>query len=79
MLKGHIACQRGGQAARLLCNKCRDSAAQRPYVRLRSLAYVTGARPRGSIGPPPEWGVGALAVRSGHVSAPDPRLALIKA
>jgi hypothetical protein len=24
MLRGNIACQRGGQAARLLCNKCRD-------------------------------------------------------
>jgi hypothetical protein len=79
MLKGRIACQRGGQAARLLRNKCRDSAAQRPYVRLRPLAYVMGAWPRGSIGPPPERGVGALAVRFGHVSAPDPRLAMIKA
>jgi hypothetical protein len=53
--------------------------AQRPYVWLRPLAYVTGSRPRGSIGSPPEHGVGALAVWSGHVSAPDPRLALIKA
>jgi hypothetical protein len=37
-----------------LRNKCRDRAAQRPYVRLRPLAYVTGNRPRGSIGSPPE-------------------------
>jgi hypothetical protein len=43
------------------------------------MAYVTGSKPRGSIGSPLERGVGALAVWSGHVSAPDPRLALIKA
>jgi hypothetical protein len=53
--------------------------AQRPYVWLRPLAYVTDSRPRGSIGSPPERRVGALAVWSGHVSASDPRLALIKA
>jgi hypothetical protein len=41
MLKGHIACQQGGQAVRLLCNKCRDSAAQRPYVRLCPLVLGT--------------------------------------
>jgi hypothetical protein len=35
--------------------------------------------PRGGIGAPPERGVEAYAVWSGHVSAPDPRLALIKA
>jgi hypothetical protein len=44
-----------------------------------TLAYVTGSRPRGSIGSPPERGVEAHIVWSGHVSAPDPRLALIKA
>jgi hypothetical protein len=38
-----------------------------------------GQQPRGSIGSPPEWGMGAHAVWSGHVSALDPRLALIKA
>jgi hypothetical protein len=38
-----------------------------------------GQQPRGSIGSPPEQGMGAHAVRSGHMSAPDPRLALIKA
>jgi hypothetical protein len=68
-----------GQAARLIRNKCRGRAAQRPYVRLRPLAYVTGSRPRGSIGSPPERGAEANTVWSGHVSAPDPRLALIKA
>jgi hypothetical protein len=36
-------------------------------------------KPRGGIEAPPERGVEAYAVWSGHVSAPDPRLALIKA
>jgi hypothetical protein len=81
MLRGHIACQRDRQAARPLCNKCRGSAAQRPYVRLCPLAYVTSDSPRGSIGSLPERGVGvgAPAVRSEHVPAPDPHPALIKA
>jgi hypothetical protein len=43
------------------------------------LAYVTCTMPRGSIGAPPERGAEAYTVRSEHVSAPDPRLALIKA
>jgi hypothetical protein len=82
---GLIKCRGGtspewnGQAPRLVRNKCRDRAAQRPYVRLRLLAYVTCTMPRGSIGAPPEWGVEAYVVWSGHVSAPDPRLALTKA
>jgi hypothetical protein len=75
MPRRHIACQ----AARLIRNKCRGRVAQKPYVRLRPLAYVTGSRPRGSIGSPPERGVEAYAVWFGHVSAPDPRLTLIKA
>jgi hypothetical protein len=53
--------------------------AQRPYVRLRPLAYVMGSRPRGSLGSPPERGVEVYMVWSGHVSALGPRLALIKA
>jgi hypothetical protein len=52
--------------------------AQRPYDRLRPLAYVTGSWPRGSIGSPPERGAEAYAIWFGHVSTPDPRLALIK-
>jgi hypothetical protein len=52
MLRRHIACQWSGQAARLVRIKCKGRAAQRPYVWLRPLAYVTGSRPRGSIG---EW------------------------
>jgi hypothetical protein len=79
MLRRHITCQWNGQAARLIRNKCKGRAAQRPYVRLHPLAYVTGSRPRGSTGAPPERGAEAYTVWSGHVSAPDPRLALIKA
>jgi hypothetical protein len=74
MPRRHIACQ----AVRLIRNKCRGRAAQKPYVRLRPLAYVTGNRPRGSIGSQPERGAEAYMVWSGHVSAPDPRLTLIK-
>jgi hypothetical protein len=71
MLRGLIACQQGGQAARPLRNKCRDCTAQRPYVRLRPLAYVTGNKPRGSIGSPPERGAQTHRIRPGHVSVPD--------
>jgi hypothetical protein len=60
MPKQHIACQQGGQVARIFRNKCGDRVAQRPYVRLRPLAYVTGNRPRGSIESPPERGAEAL-------------------
>ena len=42
------------------------------------MAYVTGSWARGSIGTSPERGVEAYVIWSGHVSAPDPRLALIK-
>jgi hypothetical protein len=79
MRRRHIACQWNGKATHLILNKCRGRAAQRPYVRLRPLAYVTCSRPRGSIGSPPVRGAEAHMIRSGHVSAPDPRLALIKA
>jgi hypothetical protein len=51
--------------------------AQRLY-RLRPQAYVTGSGPRGSIGSPPERGAKAYTAWSEHVSAPDPRLVLIK-
>jgi hypothetical protein len=93
MLRRHIACQWSGQgtlntevahhlpvcqAARLIRNKCRGRAAQSPYVRLRPLAYVTDSWPRGGIGSPPEWGIEVYGVWSRHVSALDPRLALIK-
>jgi hypothetical protein len=41
-------------------------------VRLRPLAYVTGNKPRGSIGSPPERGAQAHRVKPGHMSVPDP-------
>jgi hypothetical protein len=59
MLMRHIVCQ----AALPFRNKCGGSVAQSPYVRLRPLAYVTGDRPRGSIGPPPERGAGAHGLK----------------
>jgi hypothetical protein len=74
MLRWHIACQQGGQAARPLCNKCRDRAAQRPYVRLRPLAYVMGNKPRGIIGSPPERGAQAHRIKPEHASVLDPCL-----
>jgi hypothetical protein len=79
MQRRHTAYQWNGQAARLILNKFRGRVAQSPYIRLRPLAYVTCSRPRGSIGSPPGRGAEAYTIRSGHVSAPDPRLALIKA
>jgi hypothetical protein len=79
MLRRHIACQWSEQVARFIRIKCRGRVAQRPYVRLRPLAYVTGGRPRGSIGSPPVWGAEAYMTWPGHVSAPDPCLGLIKA
>jgi hypothetical protein len=79
MPRRHITCQWNGQVTRFIHTKCRDRAAQRPHVRLRPLAYVTGSRPRGSIGAPPERVAEAYVVWFGHVSTPYPRLALIKA
>jgi hypothetical protein len=52
---------------------------QRPYAWLRPLAYVMGSGPRSSIGSPLEREVGAHAVWSEHVSAPNPRMASVKA
>jgi hypothetical protein len=71
---GHIACQKGGQAACPLRNKCGGRAAQSPYVMLRSLAYVTDNKPCGSIRPSSEWGAEALSMEPGHASIPDPCL-----
>ena len=51
-------------------------AAERPYVRLRPLAYVTGRGPHGGIGSPPGRGAEAYRMGSGHMSAPDPSLVL---
>jgi hypothetical protein len=59
----HIACLQGGQATRDVRNKCRDRVALRSYVRLYPSAYVTGRRPRGSTGSPPERGAEARLAR----------------
>jgi hypothetical protein len=72
MPRRHITCQWNRQEARLIRNKCRGRAAQRPYVRLRPLAYVMCAVPHGSIRAPPERGAEVCTVWPGHVSAPDP-------
>jgi hypothetical protein len=41
---------------------------------LRPLAYVTGNKPCGSIGPSAERGAEAHQIESGHASTPDPCL-----
>jgi hypothetical protein len=65
MRRQHIACQWNGQVARLTRNKCRGRTAQRPYIRLRPLAYDTCTMPRGSIGAPPELGAEAYTISLG--------------
>jgi hypothetical protein len=64
----------------------RAHVVQRHHVRFHPLAYATRSMPRGSIGSLPEWGAGVYTdrfgshqTRSGHVSAPDPRLGPNKA
>jgi hypothetical protein len=42
-------------------------AARSPYIRLRPLAYVTGRRPRGSIGSPPGRRAEPYMMGSRHV------------
>jgi hypothetical protein len=74
MLRRHIACQQVGQAVHPLRNKCRDCVAQRPYVRLHPLAYVTGNKPRSCIGSPPERGAQAHRIKPRHVLVLDPCL-----
>jgi hypothetical protein len=71
---GHIICQKGGQAACPLRNKCRGRAAQSPYVTLRPLAYVTDYKPCGCIRPLVKQGAEALRIEPGHASVPDPGL-----
>jgi hypothetical protein len=79
MMRRHIACQRDGQAARLIRNECRGHVTRRPYVWPRPPTYVTHSRPRGSIGSPPGRGqwrkrTGLHQTGFGHVSSPEPRL-----
>jgi hypothetical protein len=74
MLWGHITCQKGGQAACPLHNKCGSRAAQSPYVMLHPLAYVTDNKPCGCIRSLAERGAEALRIEPGHASTPDPCL-----
>jgi hypothetical protein len=84
MLKGHIACQWGSQAARLLHNKCRGSVAQWAYVRPVPQAYVTHNRSLGCTRPSPGRGIGTFCrhvhtqLGSGHMSPPDPCLSKVR-
>jgi hypothetical protein len=80
---GRAACHWNGQTHVLFVINEKTCVAQRLYVRLRPLAYATRSRPRGSTGSPPGQGAGVYVIRSeshqirsGHVSAPDPRLCL---
>jgi hypothetical protein len=74
MLWRHIICQKGGQAARPLHNKCGGRVAQSPYVMLRSSAYVMDNKPYGCIRSSAVGGVEALRIEPGHASTPDPCL-----
>ena len=79
MWTGCAACHWNGQAHVLSVMNAKTCVSQRLHARFRPLAYAARSRPRGSIGSPPGRGAEAYTIRSGHVSAPDPRLALIKA
>jgi hypothetical protein len=77
----HAACQWNGQPHVLFVMNAKARVAQRRHARFRPLAYAARSMPRGSIGSPPERGAevyadrsGSHQTRSGHVSAPDPRL-----
>jgi hypothetical protein len=54
MLRGHVACQRGGRRRVLSAINAVAARLDGPYVRLGPLAYVAGHKPRGSSGFPPE-------------------------
>jgi hypothetical protein len=56
MLRGHVACQRGGRQRVLSAINTETAWLQRPDVMPRTLAYVTGHKPRGSSGSPPKRG-----------------------
>jgi hypothetical protein len=78
---GHAACHWNGQTHVLSVMNAKTRVAQRLYARLRPLAYAARSRPRGSIGSLPGRGAGVYVIkcgshqiRSGHMSALDPRL-----
>jgi hypothetical protein len=54
MLRGRIARQRGGRRCILSAINAEAARLYGPYVRLSPLAYVTGHKPRGNSGSPPE-------------------------
>jgi hypothetical protein len=78
---GHATCHWNGQAHVLSVMNAKTRVAQRLHARFRPLAYAARSRRRGSIGSPPRRGARVYVIRyrshqirSGHVSAPDPRL-----
>jgi hypothetical protein len=77
----HAACQWNGQAHVLSVMNVKARVAQRRHARFCPLVYAAHSMPCGSIGSPSERGAGVYEdrsgshqTRSGHVSAPDPRL-----
>jgi hypothetical protein len=80
MPKGHIACQRGSQAARPVHNKCKGSMAQWSYVRPIPQAYVMHSRPLGCTRSSPGYIVwtGSHQAGSRHTSPPDPILSRVQ-
>jgi hypothetical protein len=56
MLRGNVARQRGGRRRVVSTINVEAARLYGPYVRLGPLAYVTGLKPRGSSGSPPERG-----------------------
>jgi hypothetical protein len=56
MLRGRVARQRGGRRRILSAINAKTAQLYGPYVRPGPLAYVTGHKPRGRGGSPPERG-----------------------
>jgi hypothetical protein len=56
MLRGRVACQRGGRWRVLPAINAKTAQPYGPYVRLDPLAYITGHKPCGRGGFPPERG-----------------------
>jgi hypothetical protein len=56
MLRGRVARQHGGRRRVLSAINAEAAQLYGPYVRLGPLAYVTGLKPCGSSGSPPERG-----------------------
>jgi hypothetical protein len=54
MSRGLVACLRGGRRCVLSAVNAEAARLYGPYVRLGPLAYVTGHKPCGSHGTPPE-------------------------